>query len=197
MPRISEIEQAFLREIAANPRDNTARLVYADWLDEKGDPRGEYLRVHCELSTLPPSDERYQSLLEREHELQAECEPDWLRQVGQPRIENCDVSHSGLQFAYECPMAWNELHPTENKSVRHCDACREEVYFCNTMHKARFFARLGHCIAVNTSLVREEGDLKSTPNSDRDGHRELGRRTMRMGKLRPIRESHHSRNRSE
>ncbi|MCA9068942.1 MAG: TIGR02996 domain-containing protein, partial [Planctomycetaceae bacterium] len=30
--------EAFLKEIVANPDDLTPRLIYADWLDEQGDP---------------------------------------------------------------------------------------------------------------------------------------------------------------
>ncbi|VTR94454.1 unnamed protein product [Gemmata massiliana] len=38
-------EAAFLAALKANPVDDTARLVYADWLDENGEPvRAEYLR---------------------------------------------------------------------------------------------------------------------------------------------------------
>jgi uncharacterized protein (TIGR02996 family) len=42
----------FLQEIIASPDDDTPRLIYADWLDERGDPRGEFIRVQCELATL-------------------------------------------------------------------------------------------------------------------------------------------------
>lgn len=35
---------AFLTTIRANPADETARLVFADWLDEQGDPRGPLFR---------------------------------------------------------------------------------------------------------------------------------------------------------
>jgi uncharacterized protein (TIGR02996 family) len=38
-------EAAFLRAIADDPADDTNRLVYADWLEERGDPRGEYIRL--------------------------------------------------------------------------------------------------------------------------------------------------------
>jgi uncharacterized protein (TIGR02996 family) len=38
-------EEAFERVIAASPDDDTARLVYADWLEERADPRGELLRA--------------------------------------------------------------------------------------------------------------------------------------------------------
>ncbi|MFO0822879.1 MAG: TIGR02996 domain-containing protein [Gemmataceae bacterium] len=36
----------FVAAILANPRDETVRLVYADWLDEQGDARGGLLRTH-------------------------------------------------------------------------------------------------------------------------------------------------------
>lgn len=37
-------ELAFLARIAAQPADDVARLIYADWLEERGDPRGQVLR---------------------------------------------------------------------------------------------------------------------------------------------------------
>ncbi len=39
--------EPFLRAICENPEDDTVRLVYADWLDENGDPeRAEFIRLH-------------------------------------------------------------------------------------------------------------------------------------------------------
>jgi uncharacterized protein (TIGR02996 family) len=49
-------EEAFLRSIAENPDDDTPRLVFADWLDEHDDPRGEFIRVQCQLALLPQPD---------------------------------------------------------------------------------------------------------------------------------------------
>lgn len=37
-------ELAFLARIAAQPADDVARLIYADWLEERGDSRGQVLR---------------------------------------------------------------------------------------------------------------------------------------------------------
>jgi uncharacterized protein (TIGR02996 family) len=37
-------EAAFQRAIFARPDDDLPVLIYADWLDERGDPRGSYLR---------------------------------------------------------------------------------------------------------------------------------------------------------
>jgi uncharacterized protein (TIGR02996 family) len=43
------LEQDFLDAILADPQDPTPRLVYADWMDDRGDPRGELVRIQEEL----------------------------------------------------------------------------------------------------------------------------------------------------
>lgn len=43
---------AFLAAIAENPDDDTGRLVFADWLDERNDPLGEFIRVQIKLARL-------------------------------------------------------------------------------------------------------------------------------------------------
>jgi uncharacterized protein (TIGR02996 family) len=44
-------DEAFLRAIGAAPEDDAPRLVYADWLDDRGDAaRAEFIRVQCELA---------------------------------------------------------------------------------------------------------------------------------------------------
>jgi uncharacterized protein (TIGR02996 family) len=49
-------DDEFIQTIIANPDDDTPRLVYADWLDEQGDPRGEFIRVQCALATMADED---------------------------------------------------------------------------------------------------------------------------------------------
>ena len=43
----------FLDLILRQPEADAPRLVYADWLDERNDPRGEYIRVQIALTRLP------------------------------------------------------------------------------------------------------------------------------------------------
>ncbi len=44
---------AFMAAILAAPDDDLPRLVFADWLDEHGEPeRAEFIRVQCELARL-------------------------------------------------------------------------------------------------------------------------------------------------
>src|SRR4051794_12464475 len=77
---------AFLRAIIDRPDDDTPRLVYADWLDENGDPaRAEFIRVQCELATLPEDDPRRPGLEDREHELLDANEGQWM---GNWRLES-------------------------------------------------------------------------------------------------------------
>lgn len=45
-------ERDFLEAIAANPDDDTAKLVYADWLDEQGDLRGQLIRLAVEMEAV-------------------------------------------------------------------------------------------------------------------------------------------------
>src|SRR5947209_13122243 len=50
-------DDAFLQAIIESPDDDTPRLVYADWLDEHGQPeRAEFIRVQCELASMPEDD---------------------------------------------------------------------------------------------------------------------------------------------
>jgi uncharacterized protein (TIGR02996 family) len=46
-------EAGFLAAIAANRQDWTARLVYADWLEERGDLRAAAVRVLATRRILP------------------------------------------------------------------------------------------------------------------------------------------------
>jgi uncharacterized protein (TIGR02996 family) len=38
-------EAGFIAALFADPADRTTLLVYADWLDDRGDPRAEFLRI--------------------------------------------------------------------------------------------------------------------------------------------------------
>lgn len=49
---------AFLQAIQADPADLTARLVYADWLDERSDADGELIRLLCEVQASGYEDGR-------------------------------------------------------------------------------------------------------------------------------------------
>jgi carbon storage regulator len=67
-PRPAE-ELPFLKAISAEPGDEGARLVFADWLEERADPLGEFLRNQCRLVKL--------ALDQRRRELEARQQALW------------------------------------------------------------------------------------------------------------------------
>src|SRR4051794_12735191 len=62
-------ESGFLQALFEDPADDTSRLIFADWLDERGDPRGELLRVQRELDGWVPDLGRRTALQQRERQL--------------------------------------------------------------------------------------------------------------------------------
>jgi uncharacterized protein (TIGR02996 family) len=45
-------DETFLQAIIENPKDESSRLVYADWLEERGDPRARLVRTYPGLGWL-------------------------------------------------------------------------------------------------------------------------------------------------
>jgi uncharacterized protein (TIGR02996 family) len=80
-------EAGFIAALLAEPDDRTTLLVYADWLEERNDPRGEYL--HLLLSRVPnPS---------RLADFYQIIELGWLQLIGSPQRE------VGSRMQYKAP----------------------------------------------------------------------------------------------
>jgi uncharacterized protein (TIGR02996 family) len=71
-------EQGFLDAIIEEPDDDGLRLIYADWLQEHENPRGEFIRVQVELARMAPDDPRRPELAARERELLSQHEDEWV-----------------------------------------------------------------------------------------------------------------------
>jgi uncharacterized protein (TIGR02996 family) len=83
---------ALLRAIVANPDDDAPRLVFADWLDEHGDPdRAEFIRVQCELGRLVMGTQaafaRYAAIQTRSWALFQAHRPRWRLEFGRLTAE--------------------------------------------------------------------------------------------------------------
>jgi uncharacterized protein (TIGR02996 family) len=94
-------EAAFLRAIAEAPEDDAPRLVYADWLDERNDPRAEYLRVE-HRGRADPDAER-----DRLAALSARLDPVWLQAVHHGHLwpDWCLVLQARLSYPPEAAAA--------------------------------------------------------------------------------------------
>src|SRR3954471_1924369 len=69
---------AFLAAVLAEPDDDLPRLMFADYLDERGDPRGEFIRTQIELAGHDHDASSRGVLLAREAELTAKLSEAWL-----------------------------------------------------------------------------------------------------------------------
>jgi uncharacterized protein (TIGR02996 family) len=76
-------EAAFLGAIRSSPEDTLARLAYADWLEEQGDVRGEYLRLDAQMRDSSA----------RLAELRKQIDPKWLADVNQRELCYTDAYH--------------------------------------------------------------------------------------------------------
>jgi uncharacterized protein (TIGR02996 family) len=72
-------DNAFLQDIGNDPGDDTVRLIYADWLTEQDDPRGEFIRVQVHLASLSPRDPRWPELNQRQLDLLQAHQEEWAR----------------------------------------------------------------------------------------------------------------------
>jgi uncharacterized protein (TIGR02996 family) len=78
----SDHERAFFDRIRDEPADDAPRLMYADWLDENGQPeRAEFVRLQCALARLPEDDPRWPLMRERERALADANEDRWIGEL--------------------------------------------------------------------------------------------------------------------
>lgn len=117
-------EQAFLDRLRANPHDRPTRLIYADWLEERGDERAAVLRLEtaaiercpvCATSITDYRDEYF------------EMETGYGSQIQLSWIEA------------DCPLCSSPLEYTvANKWIAHRDVNEEgfSVIIWRLVHKA-------------------------------------------------------------
>ncbi|MDY3561613.1 TIGR02996 domain-containing protein [Gemmata sp. JC673] len=170
-------EAGFLRALLETPADDTTRLVYADWLTERGDPesaaKARFLRLTVRFRQSGRTDEYQQAELQP---LAAALPPEWLGLVSSLKVEGCPAKapapppplvqgglrlgiHLGGLFQFVCDQGWDDMAPTGEPTVRRCAQCGKDVHYCATITDAREHADEGHCVAVDLGIVRREDDL--------------------------------------
>ena len=163
-PRLDPVERSLIDQLVAG--DDVSRLVYADWLESRGDGvRAEFLRLQQSLAGIDPLDlavrTRFREEIRRLRELSAGLDAHWRRLVGRPAVEGCRK----VTFDFQCRMDWGTLTPTARPDVRRCEGCGDEVHYVASTIEARHHARLGHCVAIDLAEDRAPGDLRDPPRS--------------------------------
>lgn len=81
-------ESGFIEAIVSEPDEDSHRLIYADWLDENGNPeRAELIRVQCELATLEEDSMHRRQLAFRSRELLDQHQEEWIGPIREKLLE--------------------------------------------------------------------------------------------------------------
>ena len=97
-------ESAFVDAIRETPDDRTLWLVYADWLDEAGDSRGELIRLQWELDALPLGDPRRNVLRDSIRRLILCFQSQWLAPL-RKRVLGWQQARFDLGLVENVPMS--------------------------------------------------------------------------------------------
>lgn len=155
-------EQRLIAAITAQ-NDATSRLVYADFLEQRGElQRADFLRTQEAIVECDPESPAFDMHATRLRMLAASIEMKWRHAVARPVVEGCS-----LRFNVRCPKEWGSLAPTERSDVRHCETCQKHVYYCPSVAIARRHVDEGSCVAIDVIPKRERGDLD--PSQDEGG----------------------------
>jgi len=76
-------------------------------------------------------------------------------------IRNCDV-----EFKLRCPQQWIDLTPTDQNTVRYCQACSKNVYFCHSSKELKRRTEGNQCVAFCDADTHTDtlGLLDEIPN---------------------------------
>ncbi len=146
-------ERAFLRGIAAAPRDVACRLVYADWLEDRGrHDCAELVRSELTLLDIEEGDPREPVLRHRVKALTPLVSVEMRRAISRGPIEGCDELGS-------CAQSWDALRATADPCARRCVVCDRDVLYASSVAEAIERVAVGTPVVVDAAVARTPGDL--------------------------------------
>jgi uncharacterized protein (TIGR02996 family) len=138
----------FLQAILDDPDDDTHRLVYADWLDEHGDPaRAEFIRVQVELNRGPARSREElaarRALAAREEELLERFGEEWEAPLQEFVRER--VFRRG--FVEDVVIEAGAFVENAEVLFRNAPVHRARLYWglVTPLERARFMGRVAEC----------------------------------------------------
>jgi uncharacterized protein (TIGR02996 family) len=75
-------ENGFIQAVRKSLHDEAARLIYADWLTERGDTRADFLRLECTLRRMTDRNPEYPVALAAWLGCRARLPSGWLESLG-------------------------------------------------------------------------------------------------------------------
>ncbi|MGL6074745.1 MAG: TIGR02996 domain-containing protein [Fimbriiglobus sp.] len=106
-------DSLFLKAIVANPDYQLCRLAYADWLDERDDPRGELIRLEEETRDRVAWDDTLWRLKPRRNELRKQVDAKWLKVMGYDQTS--EPLFRGQAFPSNVREAWRLIREAHER----------------------------------------------------------------------------------
>src|SRR5262245_11570952 len=105
------MRETFEKQILERPDDREKYAVYADWLTERGDPRGELIQLQLKIEDKSVGAKERTEMRAREAKVLAEHAQTWLGALAGPLL---DVGEQeGWQFGYRHRWRWGFLDTIE------------------------------------------------------------------------------------
>lgn len=123
--------------------DAASRVVYADWLEERGDV-GRAAIVRELVAGGPPDLEMLERLVPTNVR--------WRARVLEPAIEACPRGAA-------CVGHWGKLEGSRRADLRRCGACTKLVLYCVDVAQAREHVAAGGTVVFDPFVLRWPDDL--------------------------------------
>jgi uncharacterized protein (TIGR02996 family) len=128
-------ENGFLEMIRMNPQDMLPRQIYADWLEEHGDGRHEFVRTECRLIELiqrltanePALEPEVRKFNMRLNRLAKGFDSQWVAwmDVLRPKLYRCKTCRKIILA--KNAIATNPRNYHKLKNTRYCKLCFEDA----------------------------------------------------------------------
>lgn len=103
---MTRAEADFLSAILRAPHDDAPRLIFADWLSEQGDPRGELIHLQLRAASLEPGGER-NKVRAAENKLLEEHRVAWLGPIA-TLVDKAEFRRGFVAMVRMTARAWIE-----------------------------------------------------------------------------------------
>ncbi len=145
----SEAAAPLMASVMEAPTEVEPRLVFADWLAQRGDPRGAFINLHCELDGLPMGAPEWPEVHARVSRLEA-SHPEWqaaqmeqlvagrrLFNGGKPELRRGFVEAISLWSEEDAPLALRSMPLRRLRLREPPEACPvEELEIFGAMRRA-------------------------------------------------------------
>jgi uncharacterized protein (TIGR02996 family) len=128
-------EHELLELLRTNPDDGASRMVYGDWLEQRGEhAKARFVRGEPVSKAFPAQDHEWRAI--------ASCE----------LVANCNGAL--------CPKRWSAFAVVEGEShVRHCGPCGGTVRYCTDWSEACLASSRDEAVVLDVR-GRDPGDFR-------------------------------------